>query len=104
MASQTAQANQDLNRMATAKYTKAAQVGLQGYQDAVNKEAEIAGINLQNQVARAQVMQQLGQVGGYAAGRSGGSLGTYGSSQPPAQSSYNGYVGDYNYNPNRMNA
>lgn len=68
MAGQKAQSNQDLNKMAQAKWAKAGQVGLQGYQDAVNREAEIAGINLQNQVARAQAMQQLGQVGGYAAG------------------------------------
>lgn len=80
MAGQRAQANQDLSKLAMAKATKAAQVGLQGYQDAVNREAEIAGVNLQNQVARAQMMQQLGQIGGYAAGS------YFGSRMPATQS------------------
>lgn len=85
MANQRSQSNQDLGKMATAKYTKAAQVGLQGYQDAVNREAEIEGINLQNQVARAQAMQQLGNTAGYAAGAYYGSRGT------PSSPSTGGY-------------
>lgn len=68
MSQQKAQSNKELTDMAKAKWTTAAQAGLQGYQDAVNREAEIEGINLQNQVARAQSMQQLGQIGGQAAG------------------------------------
>lgn len=68
MSSQKAQSNQELGKLAVAKYQTAAQAGLQGYQDAVNREAEIAGINLQNQVARAQVMQQLGQATGQGLG------------------------------------
>lgn len=65
---QKGQANKDLAEMAKAKWNTVAQAGLQGYQDAVNKEAEIAGISLQNQVARAQAMQQLGSTVGYGAG------------------------------------
>lgn len=76
MASQRSQSNQDLDKLAVAKSTKAAQVGLQGYQDAVNREAEIAGVNLQNQVARAQAMQQLGNTVGYGVGAYYGSRGT----------------------------
>ena len=67
MASQKAQSNQELSNLSKSKWEKAAQVGLQSYQDSVNREAEIASVNLQNQVARAQMMQQLGQVGGYMA-------------------------------------
>lgn len=68
MAGQKAQSNKELSDMAKSKWNTVAQVGLQGYQDSVNREAEIAGISLQNQVARAQSMQQLGQVGGQATG------------------------------------
>lgn len=75
MANQKVQVNQDLGKQAQAKYQAAAQAGLQGYQDAVNREAEIAGISLQNQVARAQLMQQLGATTGQI-----GALG-YGASQ-----------------------
>lgn len=92
MATQRAQSNQDLTKMGTAKYTKAAQVGLQGYQDAVNREAEIEGVNLQNQVARAQAMQQLGQTAGYGIGA------YYGSRQTPASNGINS-----NYTPNMSN-
>ncbi len=68
MAQQKAQSNKELTDLARAKWQKVAQVGLQGYQDSVNREAEISGINLQNQVARAQMMQALGQTGGQIAG------------------------------------
>lgn len=68
MAGQKAQSNKELSDMAKSKWNTVAQVGLQGYQDSVNREAEIAGISLQNQVARAQSMQQLGQTGGQLAG------------------------------------
>lgn len=90
MASQKAQSNADLDKMASAKYQKAAQVGLQGYQDAVNREAEIAGVNLQNQVARAQMMQQIGQLGGQMAGS------YYGNRSPSSTPTSSGpMVGDY---------
>jgi hypothetical protein len=68
MASQKVGANQDLNKMARAKYETAAQAGLKGYQDAVTREAEIAGVNMQNQIARAQATQQFSNVTGQAAG------------------------------------
>jgi hypothetical protein len=68
ISSQRAQSNMDLDKLGTAKAAKAASVGLQSYQNQVQREADIAGINLQNQVARAQAMQQLGQIGGYIAG------------------------------------
>lgn len=95
MAGQKAEANQDLRKMATAKATKAAQVGLQGYQDSVNREAEIAGISLKNQVARAQAMQQLGQTGGYIAGS------MYGNRQP-GTSTYSSGINS-SYTPNFSN-
>lgn len=76
MAGQKAQSNADLNKMAQAKYQTAAQAGLQSYQQAVQREAEIEGVKLQNQVARAQVYQQLGQGAGYAAGAYFGGRGT----------------------------
>ena len=68
MAGQKAQSNKELTDLSKSKWEKVANAGLQSYQDSVNREAEIENIKLQNSVARAQVMQQLGQVGGYAAG------------------------------------
>lgn len=104
MSNQKAQSNQDLNKMAGAKYQKAAQVGLQSYQQSVDREAEIAGINLQNQVARAQVMQQLGQTGGYMAGsyfanRGGGSNGL---NSDGSISTSPGYTGGWNDSSNQF--
>jgi len=93
MASQRAQSNQDLDKMSQAKYQKAANVGLQSYQDAVNREADISSINLQNQVARAQMMQQLGTTSGYMAGSFYGRGGN--SSSDPYSSGINS-----NYTPN----
>lgn len=82
MAGQKAQSNKELTDLAKSKWQTAANVGLQSYQDSVNREAEIAGINLQNQVARAQMMQALGQTGGYIAGS------MYGNRQPQTQQTY----------------
>lgn len=88
MASQKAQSNKELTDLAGAKYNKAAQVGLQGYQQAVEREAQIESIKLQSSVSRAQTMQQLGQVGGYAAG-------AYYGSQSPSTSTPNTGTGGY---------
>lgn len=87
MASQKAQSNKELTDLAGAKYNKAAQVGLQGYQQAVEREAQIESIKLQSSVSRAQTMQQLGQLGGYAAG-------AYYGSRSPSPTPQAGYGGD----------
>lgn len=104
MAQQKAQSNKELTDMAQAKVNKAAQAGLQGYQDSVNREAEIAGINLQNQVARTQAMQALGQTVGYGAGTYLGSRSSQPAQAQPSQPTYSGFQGDYNYNQNRAYA
>ena len=105
MASQKAQSNSDLTKLAAAKSEKAAQVGLQGYQQAVQREAEIEGIKLQSQVARAQVMQQLGQTGGQVAGAYYGSRNTQPSQQAsqPVAWSGNDYSSNQYRNDNNLN-
>jgi hypothetical protein len=78
MAEQRTQSNKSLQDLAAAKENTAMQVGMQGYQQALQRQDQIEQINLQNSIARTQALQQLSQVAGYAAGS------IYGKSNSPS--------------------
>lgn len=72
LAKQIAESNMDYDKSAEARQNSAAQAKLGAAEAALERQSELDNIRQANNTSRAQQMQQLASIGGYAAGRYAG--------------------------------